>query len=190
MSLEEELDGMFLGGADGAFDALCVSRSKRVPRALTSREWPPTCETGLCGSQGCLCHTRNSTAKASRKHEFVLDEFGSMMPLTKTFRTVAKSSPRTEVKRARSRRRKHPLPMATLPTPARIFPTSGGLVDCMSAQLSSEVIDPAGRKMVKRLASVFVSESLLQFPGDRMSDNLPLRMLLCNEKLPAANVIW
>lgn len=40
-------------------------RPCRAPRALT-REWPPACPSGLCGTQGCVCGYPPAAAKTNR----------------------------------------------------------------------------------------------------------------------------
>lgn len=180
MDLGTMLDGLFPGGASEALNALeaCCGRAPRAARAAAPKEWPPACPTGLCGTQGCVCRTRERACEdltcLDIDIDFVawanLNEFGTMIPTAPP--SVSVSPPPVSVspartvaapgKRGRGRPRKKPRKQAfaKLPSPPTPSlkrappPPMPSLVQDVAAALHDEARSQLSHKRLRSLEKV------------------------------------
>lgn len=187
MDLGTILDDLLPGGAIGAtgeLDALVnsVERSGRPVRAVraASKEWPPPCATGLCGTQGCVCRTRGPSfqdmACFDADFELSLEAHLDGLGVYYTGTPVASVAPRpsespgasparTEAGprgRGQPRKKARKAPRDAAPTPPRARPVQRtgpltNLVQEAEASLRDEAEHPRGRKVVRDLSQLFRS---------------------------------
>ena len=214
MDLGSMLDDLLPGGADGVLSALEV-RGGRVPRAARAaapKEWPPACPSGLCGTQGCVCRTRERASEDLACLDIgidlvtwaQLDEFGSMIPPAKP--PVSVSPARTVAapgKRGRGRPRKRPLKEPStehLLGPPKPSPVAlrQSLVEDVAAALHYEARSQLSHKRLRslepvlrpskarsRVAKAFSSRSLASLVcGETLEDCMPCELdFTCYETL-------
>lgn len=202
------LEGLLPGGATGALSTLSTMEtwSKRAPRLVRTaapKEWPPMCESGLCGTQGCVCRRlarRREVESRDVECEISvacpMNEFRFMLepqtpePVSKASQASQASPTRTVVKRGRGRPRKRSRLLAKAPTlpmgEPPVLAACTNLVDGAIASLRAESLSPDGRMGVKKI------EPLLRTPLDGwiasatppvLVADATLERLICHESL-------